>query len=61
MMKHTCVTRMIENDIRIDVISKIVGTSVEVLRKTYAHILDDFIENEIEKSIKTRSKELSLH
>ena len=52
---------MIENDIRIDVISKIVGTSVEVLRKTYAHILDDFIENEIEKSIKTRSKELSLH
>ena len=60
-MKHTCVTRMIENDIRIDVISKIVGTSVEVLRKTYAHILDDFIENEIEKSIKTRSKELSLH
>ena len=61
MMKHTGVTRMIENDIRIDVISKIVGTSVEVLRKTYAHILDDFIENEVEKSIQNRKNELSLH
>ena len=44
MTKHTAVTRMIENGIRIEVISAIVGTSVEVLRKTYAHILDDFIE-----------------
>jgi integrase len=61
MMKHTGVTRMIENDIRIDVISKIVGTSVEVLRKTYAHILDDFIENEIKKSIQNRKNKLSLH
>lgn len=61
MMKHTGVTRMIENDIRIDVISKIVGTSVEVLRKTYAHILDDFIENEIEKSVQNRNNKLSLH
>lgn len=60
MMKHTGVTRMIENDIRIDVISKIVGTSVEVLRKTYAHILDDFVEQEIEKSIANRSSNLSL-
>lgn len=60
MMKHTGVTRMIENDIRIEVISTLVGTSVEVLRKTYAHILDDFIEREIEKSIAKRSKNLSL-
>lgn len=61
MMKHTGVTRMIENNIRIDVISKIVGTSVEVLRKTYAHILDDFIDKEIEKSILNRENVLSLH
>ncbi len=60
MMKHTAVTRMIENGIRIEVISVIVGTSVEVLRKTYAHILDDFIEQEIEKSIKNRNSNLSL-
>lgn len=60
MMKHTAVTRMIENGIRIEVISVIVGTSVEVLRKTYAHILDDFIESEIEKSIKNRNSNLSL-
>lgn len=60
MMKHTGVTRMIENGIRIEVISKLVGTTVEVLRKTYAHILDDFVENEIEKSIKNRNSTLSL-
>lgn len=61
MMKHTAVTRMIENGIRIEVISVIVGTSVEVLRKTYAHILDDFIEEEIQKSIKNRTSNLSLN
>lgn len=60
MMKHTGVTRMIEYDIRIEVISTVVGTSVEVLRKTYAHILDDFIQKEIEKSILKRNKNLSL-
>ena len=60
MTKHTAVTRMVENGIRIEVISAIVGTSVEVLRKTYAHILDDFIEQEIEKSIQVRSNNLSL-
>lgn len=60
MMKHTGVTRMIENNIRIEVISELVGTTVEVLRKTYAHILDNFIEKEIEKSILTRDKNLSL-
>lgn len=61
MTKHTAVTRMIENGIRIEVISVIVGTSVEVLRKTYAHILDDFIESEIQKSIKNRANNLSLN
>lgn len=61
MTKHTAITRMIENGIRIEVISVIVGTSVEVLRKTYAHILDDFIEKEIESSIKNRPNNLSLN
>ena len=52
MCKHTAVSRMIELGINIRVISKIVGTSVEELDKTYAHILDEFIETEIEKSKK---------
>ena len=56
MMKHTAVTRMIENGIDIYVISALVGTSIEVLRKTYAHILDDFIQEEIKKSIKKREE-----
>lgn len=60
MMKHTGVTRMIENGLRIEAISAIVGTSPEELRKTYAHILDDFVEREIEKSIQNREKNLSL-
>lgn len=50
MTKHTGVTRMKENNIDIYVISKLVGTSVKVLTKTYAHIFDDFVEKEIEKS-----------
>lgn len=61
MTKHTAVTRMVELGIRLEVISVLVGTSVEVLRKTYAHILDDFVEKEIEKSIKNRDKNLSLN
>ena len=56
MMKHTAVTRMIENGIDIYVISALVGTTVEVLRKTYAHILDDFIQKEIKKSIAKRQE-----
>lgn len=56
MMKHTAVTRMIENGIDIYVISALVGTTVEVLRKTYAHILDDFIQKEIKKSIEKRKE-----
>ncbi len=50
MTKHTGVTRMKENNIDIYVISKLVGTSVKVLTQTYAHIFDDFVEKEIEKS-----------
>jgi len=50
MTKHTGVTRMKENGVDIYVISKIVGTSVRVLTRTYAHIFDDFVEKEIEKS-----------
>lgn len=56
MMKHTAVTRMIENGIDIYVISALVGTSIEVLRKTYAHILDNFIQKEIRKSLKKRQE-----
>ena len=50
MTKHTGVTRMKENGMDIYVISKLVGTSVRVLTKTYAHIFDDFVEKEINKS-----------
>lgn len=56
MTKHTAVTRMIENGIRIEVVSAIVGTTAEVLRKTYAHILDKFIEEEIKQSKSARKK-----
>lgn len=47
-------------NILVESISAIVGTSPEELRKTYAHILDDFVEREIEKSIQNREKNLSL-
>lgn len=61
MTKHTGVTRMKENGMDIYAISKLVGTSVKVLTKTYAHIFDDFIEREIEKSKEIRkNSELDL-
>lgn len=61
MTKHTGVTRMKENGVDIYVISKLVGTSVRVLTKTYAHIFDDFVEKEIEKSKLVRQEnELKL-
>ncbi len=56
MIKHTAVTRMIENGMDINAISKVVGTSVRVLLKTYAHILDDFVKREIEKTKKVRKE-----
>lgn len=62
MTKHSSVTRMLENGMSIYAISAIVGTSVEVLQKTYAHILDSFIEKEIEKSkIKRKSTNLNMN
>lgn len=61
MTKHTAVSRMIEKGINIYVISAIVGTSVEVLYKTYAHIFDDFIEKEIEKSKLKNGTDLNLN
>ena len=62
MLKHTAVTRMVENGIDIYVISEIVGTSVRVLSNTYAHILNDFIDKEIEKSKNNRkSNNISLN
>ena len=54
MTKHTGVTRMKENGMDIYAISKLVGTSVKVLTETYAHIFDDFVEKEIEKSKEIR-------
>lgn len=61
MIKHTGVTRMLESGIDIYAISKIVGTSVRVLTKTYAHILDDFVDSEIKKAKKVReNNNLSL-
>lgn len=56
MTKHTGVTRMIESGMDIYAISKVVGTSVRVLTKTYAHILDDFVDREIKKSKKNRQE-----
>lgn len=59
MTRHTVVTRLIESGMNIYAISKIIGTSRAVLEKTYAHILDDFVEKEIEKS-KQNMEEQSL-
>lgn len=61
MTKHTVVTRLIESKIDIYAISKIVGTSRAILEKTYAHILDDFVENEIEKSKQNREEQSLLY
>lgn len=54
MTKHTVVTRLIEYGMNIYAISKLVGTSRRVLEKTYAHILDDFVDREIEKTKEKR-------
>lgn len=56
MTKHTAVTRLIENGVDIYAISKIVGTSVDELHKTYAHIFDEFVYREIQKSLEKREK-----
>ena len=45
---------MKENGMDIYAISKLVVTSVKVLTETYAHIFDDFVEKEIEKSKEIR-------
>lgn len=47
MTKHTFVTRCIEAGMQLITISKLVGTSVRELEKTYAHVLDKFIEGEL--------------
>ena len=61
MARHTFVTRLIESKMDIYAIGKIVGTSRDVLEKTYAHILDDFVENEIEKSKQNREEQSLLY
>lgn len=48
MTKHTFVTRAIEADMSLLTISKLVGTSVRELEKTYAHVLDKFMKEELE-------------
>lgn len=48
MTKHTFVTRCIESHMSLKVISKLVGTSVQRLEKTYAHILDKFRNEELQ-------------
>ncbi len=48
MTKHTFVTRCIESHISLKVISTLVGTSVQRLEKTYAHILDRFRNEELQ-------------
>lgn len=57
MTKHTFVTRLIELGMNIYAISKLVGTSREVLEKTYAHILDDFVQREIEKTLEKKNEQ----
>ena len=42
-------------------ISKLVGTSRTLLERTYAHILDDFVESEIEKSKQNREEQSLLY
>ncbi len=61
MTKHTVVTRLIESKMDIYAISKLVGTSRTVLERTYAHILDDFVESEIEKSKQNREEQSLLY
>ena len=48
MTKHTFITRNIEAGIKTLTISNIVGTTPRVLEKTYAHILRDFRNKELE-------------
>lgn len=48
MTKHTFVTRCIESHISLKVISNLVGTTVQRLEKTYAHVLDRFRNEELE-------------
>lgn len=61
MTKHTGVTRMLENGMDIYAISEVVGTSVKILTETYAHILSEFVQREIEKSkVVRKDNNLSL-
>ena len=60
MTKHTGVTEMIEAGMNIYAISAIVGTSVSVLQKTYAHVLDNFIDTERKKMAEKRQNDLVL-
>ena len=46
--RHSFVTRCLEAGMRIDTIAKLIGDTVEQVRKTYAHILPQFENEELE-------------
>ncbi len=48
MTKHTFVTRAIKSGMTLLTISKLAGTSVRELEKTYTHVLDKFMKAELE-------------
>ncbi len=70
MTKHTFVTHAIESSMSLLTISKLVGTSVKELEKTYAHVLDKFMKIDLEglrkhlkivfPNVKSTAKSISL-
>ena len=59
MTKHTFVSRCIEAGIQLITISRLVGTSIQELERTYAHILDRFKNTELDK-LQKYYKEVNL-
>lgn len=49
MTKHTFVTRCFEAGMNLSTVSQLVGTTVRVLEKTYAHVLSEFKNKQLEK------------
>lgn len=47
MTKHTFITRCIESPVELQVISKLVGTGIQVLERTYAHVLTQYRDTEL--------------
>ena len=59
LTKHTFVSRCIEAGIQLITISRLVGTSIQELERTYAHILDRFKNTELDK-LQQYYKEIKL-